>query len=78
MRLSTWSNFVVKRFSAVNMPPFGPRLYLSVSMSAPSVARHSMDILLHDLLVIYRVPNVDVGVERYVCNGRVKVECVRR
>lgn len=30
-RPSTWSNFVVKRFSAVRMPPFGPRLYLQTA-----------------------------------------------
>ena len=24
----TWSNFVVKRFNAVKIPPLGPRLYL--------------------------------------------------
>lgn len=27
-RPRTWSNLVVNRFSAVRMPPFGPRLYL--------------------------------------------------
>ena len=28
-KLSTWSNFVVKRFKDVTIPPLGPRLYLT-------------------------------------------------
>lgn len=28
---STWSNLVVNRLSAVRIPPFGPRLYWSIT-----------------------------------------------
>lgn len=37
-----------------------------------------MHLLLHDLFVIHRVPNINVGFIWHMCHGRVQVEDVWR
>jgi hypothetical protein len=79
---STWSNCVVNRFSAVKIPPFGPRLYLRrdaayqrvhkwqrvslgwdgrIATSPHRCVASTPRSLLHDLLVVHCIPDVDVG-----------------
>ena len=72
---STWSNFVVNKFSAVRIPPLGPRLYLSSGLPLWKVSPHA---LLHDLLVVDCVPDVDVGSVWHMCDSWIEVEDVRR
>lgn len=82
---------VVKRFSAVRIPPFGPRLYLLVSAVALRMksarqpqqpagkwSRDADYVLLHDLFVVDRISNIDIGRVRHMCDGWVKVEDIGR
>ena len=80
-RFRTWSNLVVNKFSAVRIPPFGPRLYLQSTFSVvffQTLGREEACSLLHDLLIIHSVSDVYVGVEGRIGNSRVEVEDVRR
>jgi hypothetical protein len=76
----TWSNLVVKRLSAVRIPPFGPKLYLRTPSHQLPLLTHldCMHSLLHDLVVVDRVANVDVGSEGKMSNGGVEIEDVGR
>ena len=70
----------MKRFKAVRMPPFGPRLYLTNNDQRMSFLQsdetNNLYTLLHDLMIINRIAYVDVGFEGDVCNSRVKIEDV--
>ena len=74
----TWSNFVVKRLSAVKMPPLGPRLYLGPVEHLFTYSIWTGCTLFHDLLVVYRIADVDVGIVGDVSDGWVEVEDVWR
>ena len=70
---------VVNRFSAVRIPPFGPKLYLNpYSVSCKVADCITSRVLFHDLVVVDRVSNVDVGSEGKMSNRRVEIEDVRR
>lgn len=64
----------MNRFSAVKIPPFGPRLYLTSDTPCPKPA----DILLHDLFVVDRIAYVNIGGIWHMCDGGVEVEDIRR
>jgi hypothetical protein len=74
---------VVNRLSAVKIPPFGPRLYLTaersivISNANPSGAPE-FHILLHDLFVVHRVPDINVGFVWHMRHSRIQVENVWR
>jgi hypothetical protein len=62
------------------MPPLGPKLYLGGTSSAEK-AEWNCDCdcaLPHDLMVVYRVSDVNVGFVRDVRYGRVQVDDIRR
>lgn len=61
---------VVKRLSAVRIPPFGPRLYLTLD----TLCYSRRDVLLHDLFIVDGIANVDIGGVRHVRHSRVQVE----
>src|SRR5260370_40874754 len=65
-RSRTWSNFVVKRLREVRIPPLGPRLYLGGTSSAKRAEGNCDCALLHDLMVVYSVSDVDVELGRNV------------
>ena len=65
------------------MPPLGPRLYLGGTSSAESCMAWKRTewncdcALLHDLVVVYRVSDVNVGLVRKIRYGGVQVEDIR-
>lgn len=65
------------------MPPLGPRLYLGGTSSAESCMAGKRTewncdcALLHDLVVVYRVSDVNVGLVRKIRYGGVQVEDIR-
>ena len=88
----TLSNRVAKRLSAVMMPPFGPAEPRGPTISAgterwagtqqqsseESRGSRTELVLLHDLLVVDRVANVNVGGVGHVLHGGVEVDEVAR
>ena len=71
---NTWSNLVVNKLSAVKIPPFGPRLYLKIRFfkylnlfiicfSMNHTEREGKSLLLHNLLVVYCIANIDIGIK---------------
>ncbi len=59
------------------MPPLGPRLYLGGTSSAEMAEWKCDCALLHDLVVVYRVSDVNVGLVRDVRYRGVEVEDIR-
>jgi hypothetical protein len=59
------------------MPPLGPRLYLEGTSSAERAEWNCNCALPHDLVVVYRVSNVNVGLVRDVRYGGVQVDEIR-
>lgn len=72
---------VVNKFNAVRIPPLGPSLYLdlvSPDLLLLYVYGVKEDKLLHDLFVIYRISNIDVGAIWHMCDCRVEIENIWR
>ena len=65
-RPRTWSNFVVNRLRAVRIPPFGPRLYLFrlCYETGEEEEKQRWSSLSHHFMVVYRIPYVDIRLER--------------
>jgi hypothetical protein len=66
---------VVNKFKAVKIPPLGPSLYLP---SARASGRTEVYSLLHDLLIVYRIPDVDISAIWHMSHCRVEVEDIGR
>ncbi len=63
------------------MPPFGPSLYLLASQRQPgscAARKGCYCALLHDLVVVNSVSDVDVWLEGDVDYSRVQIEDIRR
>ena len=60
------------------MPPLGPRLYLGGTGSVGRAEWNCDCALAHDLVIVYRVSDVNVGFVRNVRYGGVQVEDIRR
>lgn len=60
------------------MAPLGPRLYLGGTSSAESAEWNCDCALPHDLVVVYRVSDVNVRLIRDVRYGGIQVDDIRR
>ena len=74
----TWSNLVVNKLRAVSIPPFGPRLYLWIMICGWGRLPEDQDILLHDLLVIDCVSDVNVGFKGNMGHCGIEVQDIGR
>ena len=59
------------------MPPLGPRLYLGGTSLAERAEWNCNCALPHDLVVVYRISDINVRLERNVRYGRVQVDDIR-
>lgn len=68
----------MNKLRAVNIPPFGPRLYLwAMICRRGRLPEEDRDILLHDLLVINCISDVNVRLKGDMRNCRIEVQDVR-
>jgi hypothetical protein len=73
---SIWSIFVAKRFKDVRIPPLGPRLYLVKTLVLLRIREYYIDedVLLHDLLIVDRVADVNIAIKRHTAYCWIEVD----